>query len=150
MIKKGHGFTLIELMVVVAIILFLAMLTIPKFTKHAAKSKRAEAYVNLGSLYAAQKAYFIENGKYTNKLSGPDSLNWAPDGKSIYSYGFGGAEGVNYFAGKSGDSGSLGQYSKIGDNEFVIAAAGDIDGDGDMDVITVDNNHEFKVVKDDL
>lgn len=144
------GFTLIELMVVVAIILFLAMLTVPKFMKQAAKSKRSEAYVNLGSLYAAEKAYFIENGKYTDKLMGEESLSWEPDGKTVYSYGFGGSEGVNNFSGKSGDSSKLSQHSSVSDSGFVIAAVGDIDGDGEYDVITVDQDHEFKIAEDDL
>ena len=61
MIKKG--FTLIELMIVVAIIAFLSMVAVPSFMRFLAKSKRAEAYVNLHSIYAAQKAFWAENGK---------------------------------------------------------------------------------------
>ncbi|MGB8367422.1 MAG: prepilin-type N-terminal cleavage/methylation domain-containing protein [Candidatus Babeliales bacterium] len=52
---KGKGFSLIELMVVIAIIGFLAMVGIPSFVKFLAKAKRAEAYMNLSSIYAAQK-----------------------------------------------------------------------------------------------
>lgn len=135
-------------MVVVGIIVLLAMLAMPSFTKYSAKAKRAEAYMNLGSLYAALKGYYVENGKYTDKLSGPDSLNWAPDGQSIYSYGFSGTEGVNYIKGKNDSSGISG--SSIGDNSFVVVASADIDGDGKPDVITVDDKHVFKVAQDDL
>ncbi len=44
---KRTGFTLVELMVVVAIIGFLAMIAVPNFMRFLAKAKRAEAYMNL-------------------------------------------------------------------------------------------------------
>lgn len=147
---KKSGFTLFELMVVAAIIAFLAMISVPSFLKHAAKAKRAEAYMNLGSLYSAMKTYYIENGKYTDKLMGADSLNWKPEGQNIYSYGFGGAEGVNYIKGKNDEGQGLSGYAKISDNGFTVAAVADIDADGKPDVITVDDQHKFTIVQDDL
>ena len=102
------GFTLIELMIVVAIIAFLAVVSVPSFNRFLAKSKRAEAYMNLNSIYAAEKAYWAEHGKYSNKLSGPNSVGWQPGGykgggkneKFYYTYGFAGSEGANNFTGK--------------------------------------------------
>ena len=67
---KRSGFTLIELMIVVAIIAFLAMVSVPTFTRFLAKAKRAEAYMNLSSIYAAEKSYWAEQGKYSDVLNG--------------------------------------------------------------------------------
>ncbi len=149
--QKIQGFTLIELMIVVTIIAFLAMIAVPSLMRFAAKAKRAEVYVQLGSLYAAEKAYFIEHGKYTDKLIGEESLQWKPEGELTYTYGFPGQEEVNYVAGKTKDAvQSLSGIAKADDTSFIAAAIADIDGDGKMDIITVNDKHEFKIVSDDL
>jgi prepilin-type N-terminal cleavage/methylation domain-containing protein len=147
---KRTGFSLIELMVVVAIIAFLAMIAVPNFNRFLAKAKRAEAYMNLSSIYAAEKAYYAEHGKYSDILTGEGGIGWKPEGKTYYTYGFAGAEGKNYFVGKLGTSGSQLQGSRADKNGFVAVAAADIDGDGDVDVITVDENNNIVIVHDDL
>ncbi len=55
---KRYGFTLLELMVVVAIIAFLSMISIPSIMGIFSKAKRTESYMNLKSLYMAEKSYF--------------------------------------------------------------------------------------------
>ena len=147
---KRTGFSLIELMVVVAIIAFLAMIAVPNFNRFLAKAKRAEAYMNLNSIYAAEKAYYAEHGKYSDILNGEGGIGWKPEGKTCYTYGFAGAEGRNHFIGKLGSSGAQLQGSRADKNGFVAVAAGDIDGDGDADVVTVDENNNVVIVHDDL
>ena len=147
---KRSGFSLIELMVVVAIIAFLAMIAVPNFNRFLAKAKRAEAYMNLSSIYAAEKAYYAEHGKYSDVLNGEGGIGWKPEGKTYYTYGFAGAEGRNHFVGKLGAAGSQLQGSRADKNGFVAVAAGDIDGDGDADVLTVDENNNIIIVHDDL
>jgi len=51
MLKGKKGFTLIELMIVVAIIGILAAIAIPNFLKFQAKSKQSEAKSNLGAIF---------------------------------------------------------------------------------------------------
>lgn len=145
---KRTGFSLIELMVVVAIIAFLAMIAVPNFNRFLAKAKRAEAYMNLSSIYAAEKAYHAEHGKYSDILSGEGGIGWKPEGKTYYTYGFAGTDGRNHFVGKLGASQLQG--SRADKNGFVAVAAADIDGDGDVDVITVDENNNIAIVHDDL
>ena len=147
---KRSGFSLIELMVVVAIIAFLAMIAVPNFNRFLAKAKRAEAYMNLSSIYAAEKAYYAEHGKYSDVLNGEGGIGWRPEGKTYYTYGFAGIDGRNHFVGKLGASGAQLQGSRADKNGFVVVAAGDIDGDGDADIITVDEKNNVVIVHDDL
>jgi len=149
-LMKRSGFSLIELMVVVAIMAFLAMIAIPNFNRFLAKAKRAEAYMNLASIYAAEKAYFAEHGKYSDVLFGEGGIGWKPEGKTYYTYGFAGAEGRNNFVGKLGTPSSQLQGSRADSKGFVAIAAGDIDGDGDADVMSVDENNNIVIVHDDL
>lgn len=142
------GFTLVELMIVVAIIAFLAMIAIPSLMRFSAKAKRSEAYIHLGSLAAAEKAYWIEHGTYTDKLA---ELSWKPEGATTYTYGFAGQEGINFIPGKTTNAASALQgVTKADQTGFVAAASADIDGDGTMDVITVNDKHEFTIATDDL
>lgn len=136
---KNSGFSLIELMVVVAIMAFLAMIAVPNFSRFLTKAKRAEAYMNLSSLYAAEKAYFAEHGTYSDVLIGENGIGWKPEGKTYYSYGFSGAEGRNNFIGKSG--GQI-QGSRADKTGFIAVAA------SDKDIITVDENNTVVIVRD--
>ena len=147
---KRPGFTLVELMVVVAIIAFLAMISVPSFSRFLAKAKRAEVYMNLSSIYAAQKAYWAEHGKYSNVLFGEGGIGWKPEGQLYYTYGFAGAEGRNYFTGKLQTPASHLIAAKADANSFVVIAAGDIDGDGNPDIMAVDQNNKIWIVQDDL
>ena len=64
--KVKKGFTLIELMIVVAIIGILASIAIPSFLKFQCKSKQSEAKTALKAVYTTQLAYNGEFGTYLN------------------------------------------------------------------------------------
>jgi prepilin-type N-terminal cleavage/methylation domain-containing protein len=151
--KRG-AFTLIELMIVVAIIALLAMIAIPNFKRYIARAKRAEAYALLSSLAMAEKTYWAEHGAYSSTLLGSGGIGWKPEGYGggkpttlYYSYGFAGSDGTNYIKGSLGAPVSQGHADK---DSFEAFAVGDIDGDGEVDILKVDESGQITIVQDDL
>ena len=72
------GFTLIELMVVIVILGFLAALTIPRFMGESDKAKQGVAKTQIVSLETALKMYKLDNGSYPTTEQGLKALVEAP------------------------------------------------------------------------
>jgi prepilin-type N-terminal cleavage/methylation domain-containing protein len=72
-LRRRAGFTLVELMIVVAIIGILAGIAIPAFQNYQNRSKRAEAYAEVGAIAKMETSYFGEYSVYTDTAQ-----NWAP------------------------------------------------------------------------
>jgi len=104
--KSEKGFTLIELMIVVAIIGILAAIAIPNFLSYQKKAKTSEAKTNLGAIRTCEESYRAEteNDVYlsctaspaasvpdSNKVAWIDAGNFgtigfAPSGNVYYQY----------------------------------------------------------------
>lgn len=78
--KNESGFSLVELLVVVAIIGVLASAGIPAFRRMLSKSKQGEAKTELASIADAEAAFFAEYGWYGNNLS---RMGFAVDGNAV-------------------------------------------------------------------
>jgi len=129
-LKKQEGFTLIELMIVVAIIGILAAVAIPNFIKFQLRSKASEGKINLASMRTAEESYFAEVGSYVavsltptsapNQMkkfwgvacsipplsSGPGVcfIGWEPEGDIYYQYGVNiGNPATNFWAAAQSD-----------------------------------------------
>ncbi len=63
-LRKSKGFTLIELMIVVAIIGILAAIAIPNFLQYQMKSRQSEAKTNLQAIKTSEVAFQAERGCY--------------------------------------------------------------------------------------
>jgi type IV pilus assembly protein PilA len=63
-LRNKKGFTLIELMIVVAIIGILAAIAIPNFMNYQCKARQSEAKTSLGTVRTLQEAYLAEYGSY--------------------------------------------------------------------------------------
>lgn len=66
--KKQKGFTLIELMVVVAIVGILSAVAVPSYQKYQAKSRSSEAKLQLAAAYNALTAFQSEYNTYASCL----------------------------------------------------------------------------------
>jgi len=62
--RSGKGFTLIELMIVVAVIAVLAMIAIPSYTRYTFRARRGEGQEILLRLANAQERYFATYNRY--------------------------------------------------------------------------------------
>lgn len=88
LLGNSSGFTLVELMVVVAIIGILAAVAIPNYQKYQAKARQSEAKIALASIFTAEKSFSAENGSYTGCTR---QAGFVPDGAGrYYAVGFAG------------------------------------------------------------
>jgi len=73
---KQGGVTLMELVVVMAIIGILAAIAVPSYRQYTLRSHRAEAKAALLNLAAAQEKFYLQNNTYTTELTDapPDGL----------------------------------------------------------------------------
>ena len=64
--KKYNGFTLIELMIVVAIIGVISAIAYPSYSSYMKKARRADAKVGLSKLADRQERFYLQNNTYTD------------------------------------------------------------------------------------
>lgn len=80
--KKIFGFTLVELMASIVVVMVLVALALPRYRLFIASSRQAEAQANLGIIATLQQSYALKYGGGGNYLGGPpDNLDMGGVGK---------------------------------------------------------------------
>lgn len=74
-IKKTTGFTLIELMIVIAVIGILAAIALPAYNQYIARGKRAEARVAILQAEGWLERFYTENNRYTTAVDTNTTFN---------------------------------------------------------------------------
>lgn len=141
---RQNGFTLIELMIVVALIGILSAIALPGFRLYQARSRRTEAYMNLFAIIQTEDSYYAEHQVYITQggaggsVPGPplgvakrpwnaadeaafSALGWTPEGGVYYDYG-------------TNAGGPAACTCAVG-TCVTAAAYGDVDGDGFIAIV---------------
>ncbi len=81
--RQGKGFTLVELMVTVAIVAILAAVAVPAYVNHVRRSQQAQAVEALLRARLEMEAYWADHNRYPEKLQLLPSFQSATQGKYI-------------------------------------------------------------------
>jgi len=105
-IKGQRGFTLIELMIVVAIVGILAAIAIPNFLNYQAKAQQAEVRAGLAAIYTGMMVHYgaADNGYASATLS---SIDFTMSGTQRYSYSLSNLTTATFLATGRGISGRI-------------------------------------------
>ena len=120
-----QGFTLIELMITVAIIAILAAIAVPNYTDYVTRSKFTEAHGMLGDLRVKMEQYYMDNRRYSTTTGGGIcGIGNAPS-----------TPGTKYFTFTCASTAA----NAAGDQQYTLTAAGNA-GQG-LDGIAFTINH---------
>lgn len=166
---RQAGFTLIEIMVTVALVGILAGVAVMKFGKTARKARGAEVHAIFAELRERQEQYHMENGVYFSTGANEGDVHPAAPGTSSHALAPLPAEwttlrvkppmsrvycGYVVMAGPGGDGSNIG--AKAGDFGFAVPATDwyyllahcNLDGDGTRDSYYFSSSADTKVLKE--
>jgi len=81
--RRQRGFTLIEIMVVIAILGILAALIVPKIMSRPDEARRVAAKQDIGTIMQAMKLYRLDNGRYPTQEQGLRALVEKPSTEPV-------------------------------------------------------------------
>ena len=121
--KCSKGFSLVELMIVVAVLGILAAVAIPAYHNHVMRTRQADAYHNMLDIKAAQEMFYSMYNEYAgpydyaqfiagNTLT--DLLSFSTSDTKYYKYRIFSASGTAF------DARAMGKYKKLLNNEISI------------------------------
>ena len=123
--KRFHGFSLMEVMIVVVIIGILAALAYPTLEKYLKIARQTEAKTNLSAIYTAQKIYFSLHQSYADDINELD-LSLAQGDPDTFT------------------------IQEASTSTFKAQAEGNIDDDAALDTWTIDQDKNLLNTIDDV
>lgn len=89
--RRSHGFTLIELMVTIAIVAILSSVAIPAYTDHVRRGQLPEAFTQLTDFRVKMEQYYQDNRNYgaaacADVAGGPSWATFAPANRKYFNY----------------------------------------------------------------
>ena len=139
-IHKIAGFTLIEVMIVVAMLSIMASIAIPIYYGYKYKAALAESHTNIGAINSLEMAYTTDNNRYVTSAWTPasipgssgapwqtgnylDNIGFSIKGNVRFRYSVG--PGSTWVVAPSNSS-AIPESSNV---DIIIQAEGDLDGD---------------------
>ena len=113
-LRNQKGFTLVELMIVVAIIGILAAIAIPNFISYRRRSYNSAANSDVKNAYTAAQAYYIDNSASAVSLG------------AMQAYGFRQTTNVTLTTGGTQGALSITTFHTAGDKTYTAASDGAI------------------------
>lgn len=83
---RVKGITLIELMTVVVVLAILASIAVPSYRSYLIRANRSDAKSALLALQAAQEKFYIQNSKYTDKVTDAPPTGLGLPGTTTHGY----------------------------------------------------------------
>ncbi|HET9205464.1 MAG TPA: type IV pilin protein, partial [Burkholderiaceae bacterium] len=111
-LPAARGFTLIELMITVAIIAIIAAIAVPNYTDYITRSKFSEAHGQLADLRVKMEQYYMDNRRYSTTTGG--GTCGIPGGNAPTT------QGTRYFTYTCASTGT----NAAGDQQYTLTAAG--------------------------
>ncbi len=121
---EPFGFTLVELLIVVAIIAIISVIAIPHYRKYAMEAKQSDAQIQLKAIYLAEELYHSTYGTYTSDTS---KLSGWKDSVGPYTF----------------------SLANVTSDTFVAIASGNLDSDSTLDIWQIDETGELTHISDD-
>jgi prepilin-type N-terminal cleavage/methylation domain-containing protein len=123
--RKNNGFTLIEMLVTVAVMSAIVVIALPQYSRYVAKARRPDAQGQLMAIRQAQEIYKLQYGTYTTATG---ALSGWQNTVGKYTFAIIAADATTFSA----------------------SATGNIDGDATNDVWTIDQDGALNNTTNDL
>jgi prepilin-type N-terminal cleavage/methylation domain-containing protein len=121
---RRSGFTLVEVLVALAILGILAVIAAPSYMKYVARGRQADAKTQLTAIRQAQEIYKLQHGTYT---TGTGALSGWKSSQGRYTF----------------------SVTSATTTAFTAQASGNIDGDATTDVWTMNQDGTLTNVTND-